>query len=77
MSTIQGVEAYVMRTLQEEKQCHREILALVDAQAYIGGWSSAAIFEKVTKLRNISRDLGWMRRLLADMRKEKGWNEGA
>lgn len=65
MASIDGVQKYVHRAIKDEKQCMEELSYLVDALA--GGREVPHVKEKILKLRNISRDVGWMRRLLADL----------
>lgn len=65
MPSIDGVTAYVKKTIIEEKLCMAELLEGIHKLA--GAQACPHLEEKVLKLRNISRDVGWMRRLLADL----------
>jgi hypothetical protein len=65
MASVSGVQSYVAKAIAEEKKCLTEINMLVKALA--GAREVPHITEKLTKLRNLSRDVGWMRRLLADL----------
>lgn len=69
MPSINGVQSYVAKAVQEEKKCVNELVMLVHALA--GAQPVPHITEKITKLRNLSRDVGWMRRLLADLLHEQ------
>lgn len=72
MASIVGVERYVGRCLEDEKRCLTEIRQFILAAAALTS-VPPHIEEKLMKLRNCSREVGSMKRLAADLRKEKGW----
>lgn len=72
MASIDGVRSYVKKATVQEKQCMGELRALVLALAAapprdVSTTPCINVLEKIIKLRNLSRDVGWMRRLLADL----------
>lgn len=73
LPSIHGVEVYVGKATADEKMCIAELKAIICGHLKLQGTDdlSPAIAEKITKLRNISRDVGWMRRLLADLKHEQ------
>jgi hypothetical protein len=72
MPSIDGVARYVGRVEGQEKLCLEDLRKLI-ADALGVGVLPLHISEQLTKLRNLSRDVGFMRRVLADMRKREGW----
>jgi hypothetical protein len=80
MPSIDGLNQYIGRAQGQEKiaaerileDLHKLLITLYpdeDTQPRL-----LPFFEKLLELRNISRDVGWMRRLRADLKKEGGWD---
>lgn len=72
MPSLVGVERYVVRCLEDEKQCLLDLRQFILAAAALTS-VPPHIEEKLIKLRNCSREVGSMKRLAADLRKEGGW----
>lgn len=70
LPSIDGVRAYVKRATNQEKAYVGELSQLV--QELCGNHVTLRMRcdSLIMKLRNQSRDVGWMRRLLADLTKE-------
>jgi len=68
MPSIIGVERYILRAQAEEKLCLSELNYRLQELCQKAGVSELPLWEMTIKLRNISRDVGFMRRLLADLK---------
>ena len=72
MPSIVGVQSYVAKAIKEERQCMEELISMVVVASGVRDRTEIPhLAEKILKLRNISRDVGWMRRLLADLQHEE------
>lgn len=67
MASIVGVRAYVQKAVRQEKAALSNLERLLSDLPESARVYAEELRAGVRELRNLSRDVGWMRRLLADL----------